>query len=110
MSLIATPTRLAARAACLVPLWFTPAAWSQPAADAQTCPDPAVLTRGLREPLATVRYLADDALEGRLAGSAGERCAGDYIAARMAALGLRGAGAGGSYFQDVPLASALNPH
>jgi hypothetical protein len=59
---------------------------------AQTCPDPVQLTRGMAEPLATVRYLADDALEGRLAGSPGERCAGDYIANRLQALGLRGAG------------------
>ncbi|MBR9989931.1 MAG: M28 family peptidase [Gemmatimonadetes bacterium] len=70
---------------------------------AQTCPDAAALTRGLAEPLATVRFLADDALEGRLAGSPGERCAADYIAARMAALGLSGAGTDGSFFQDVPV-------
>ena len=78
---------------------------------AQSCPLPASVTAGLAEPLATVRYLADDALEGRLAGSAGERCAGDYIAARLEALGLRGAGAGGSFFQDVPVAGGGgNPH
>jgi hypothetical protein len=79
-------------------------------AAAQSCPEPAALMVGLAEPLATVRYLADDALEGRLAGSAGERCAGDFIAGRFRALGLRGAGGEGSYFQDVPLASMLNPH
>jgi hypothetical protein len=77
---------------------------------AQACPDPAALTRGLTEPLATVRYLADDALEGRLPGTVGEQCAGDFIAARFRALGLRGAGPDGSYFQAVPLASTLNPH
>jgi hypothetical protein len=76
----------------------------------QTCPDPVQLTRGMAEPLATVRYLADDALEGRLAGSPGERCAGDYIASRLQALGLRGGGTGGGFFQDVPLATSLNPH
>src|SRR5688500_10378461 len=48
---------------------------------AAQCPDAAALTRDVAEPLATVRYLADDALQGRLAGTAGERCAGDYIAA-----------------------------
>jgi hypothetical protein len=79
-------------------------------AAAQSCPDPTSLTRGLTEPLATVRYLADDALEGRRAGSPGERCAGDYIAARFRELGLRPAGSAGSYFQDVPLASLVNPH
>ena len=74
------------------------------------CPDPVRLTRGLNGPLATVRYLADDALEGRLAGSAGERCAGDFIAARFKALGLKPGGAQGTFFQELPLASQLNPH
>jgi hypothetical protein len=83
---------------------------SAASAQAPACPDPAALTRDLHEPLATVRYLADDALEGRLAGSAGERCAGDFIAARFASLGLAPAGPDGTYFQDVPLGSAMNPH
>ena len=30
-----------------------------------------------------VRYLADDALGGRMSGSAGERCAGEFIAAKV---------------------------
>ena len=79
-------------------------------AAAQSCPDVRTLTRGVTEPLATVRFLSDDALAGRLAGSAGERCAGDFIAARYRQLGLKGAGANGSFFQDVPLASTINPH
>ncbi|MFO7260657.1 MAG: M20/M25/M40 family metallo-hydrolase [bacterium] len=57
-----------------------------------------------------VRYLASDELEGRLAGSAGERCAGDYLAAAFQRLGLEPAGENGTYFQEVPLASAMNPH
>lgn len=77
---------------------------------AQTCPEPGALIADLPEPLATVRYLADDGLEGRLAGSPGEACAGDFIAGRFAALGLRPAGSGGGFFQDVPLATSLNPH
>jgi hypothetical protein len=80
------------------------------AASAQTCPDAATLTRGFEGPLATVRFLADDALQGRLAGSAGERCAADYIAARLESLGLRAAGANGSFFQDVPLPGGADPH
>jgi hypothetical protein len=86
--------------------------FSAAALNAQACPDAGTLTRGLTEPLASVRFLSDDALEGRLAGSAGERCAGDYIAARLGSLGLRGAGADG-FFQDVPLpvrGSASDPH
>ncbi len=57
-----------------------------------------------------VRYLADDALGGRLAGSEGERCAAGYIVARFKQLGLEPAGDDGTYFQDVPLASVTNPH
>jgi hypothetical protein len=78
--------------------------------DAQSCPNAAVLTRDLTGAIATVRYLADDALEGRLAGSPGERCAGDYIAARFKEIGLKPASINGTYFQDVPLASVLTPH
>lgn len=75
----------------------------------QQCPDAAALATDVPAILAPVRVLADDAFEGRVAGSHAERCAGDYIASRFAALGLEPAGADG-YFQDVPLASLLNPH
>ncbi len=71
-----------------------------------SCPAPPA---GLEAPMATVRYLADDALEGRLAGSPGEACAADYIARAFEALGLRPAGEDG-YFQHVRVASAVNPH
>ncbi len=77
---------------------------------AQTCPDAATLTRNLTLPLSAVRFLADDQLKGRLAGSDSERCAGDYVAAEFRRLGLRPAGENGTYFQSLPLASALNPH
>ena len=49
--------------------------------------------------MAHVRYLADDLLEGRAVATRGERCAGDYIAARFRALGLRPAGGADGYFQ-----------
>lgn len=61
---------------------------------------------GVRE---TVRYLADDALGGRQAGSEGERCAAEYIAWRMERAGLRPGGTSG-WFSDVTLASVVNPH
>jgi hypothetical protein len=77
---------------------------------AQTCPDPAALTSGLSLPQAAVRYLADDALKGRLAGSAGERCAGEFIAREFARMKLTPGGENGSYFQSLDLASVLNPH
>jgi len=81
-----------------------------PVLSAQECPDPATVIRALPSPLSHVRYLADDALQGRLGGSPGERCAGDYIAAQFKALGLKPAGEGGGYFQAVPLASIANSH
>ena len=80
------------------------------AAHAQSCPDPAAVTTGMDLPLAAVRYLADDALEGRMAGSPGERCAADYIVAAFRRLGIEPAGEAGSWFQNVALASVLNPH
>ena len=57
----------------------------------------------------TGRYLADDALEGRLAGGPGAACAAEYLAWTFRRLGLAPAGEDG-YFQDVPLASVVNPH
>ncbi len=56
------------------------------------------------------RYLAADDLEGRLAGSPGARCAGDFIARQFELLGLEPAGEDGTFFQTVPLASSINPH
>ena len=75
----------------------------------QACPPAADAARGAGA-MADVRYLADDALAGRLAGSAGERCAGDYIAGEFARARLRPAGENGTFFQSLSLASALNPH
>lgn len=72
-------------------------------ASAQSCPDPASLVGSTESPLADVRYLADDRLEGRAVGSTGAHCAADYIAARFRALGLEPAGPEGSYFQSFPI-------
>jgi hypothetical protein len=54
---------------------------------------------------ADVAWLADDAQEGRRAGTEAGRRSGEWIAARMAALGLEPAGEDGGYLQafDVPL-------
>ena len=79
-------------------------------AQGQTCPAAADIVRGATGAVADVRYLADDALAGRLAGSAAERCAGEYIAGEFAKAKLRPAGDNGTYFQSLSLASALNPH
>ena len=58
----------------------------------------------------TGSYLAADALEGRLAGSAGAACAAEYVAYAFQRLGLAPGGEDGGYFQEVPLRSAVNPH
>lgn len=67
------------------------------------CPDVDEITEGMDPTLAHVRYLADDALEGRGAGTSGARCAGQYIADQFEAIGLEGAGLRGSYFQGFPI-------
>jgi hypothetical protein len=76
---------------------------SVPAAAQEACPDAASLTRGFRGPMAHVRYLADDALEGRRVGTPGARCAAAYIAARFREAGLEPAGEDGSWFQGFPV-------
>src|SRR4051794_27989651 len=50
---------------------------------------------------AHVTFLADDLLEGREAGTRGYDIASRYVATQFAALGLRPAGANGSWFQPV---------
>lgn len=98
------------RSVCLVALALGAINVLPARAAAQTCPEAAPLTHNLSLPFSAVRFLADDALDGRLAGSASERCAGDYIAAEFKRLGLRPAGEDGTFFQSLPLASVLNPH
>ncbi|HZI08970.1 MAG TPA: M28 family metallopeptidase [Myxococcus sp.] len=51
-----------------------------------------------------VSFLADDSLEGRDTGSEGYRKAADYVAAQLAALGVK-PGAGDTYLQEVELVS-----
>ena len=72
-------------------------------AQTASCPDPAQLTAGSSGPLAHVRYLADDALEGREVGSQGARCAAEYVAAKFKAFGLEPGGPAGSWFQTFPV-------
>ena len=52
---------------------------------------------------ADIKFLSDDLLEGRGPGARGGEIAAKYIAARMELLGLKGAGAKGSFFQPVSL-------
>jgi Zn-dependent M28 family amino/carboxypeptidase len=52
---------------------------------------------------AHIKYLSDDLLEGRGTGARGGELAAKYVAAQFEALGLKGAGANGSFFQPVSL-------
>jgi Zn-dependent M28 family amino/carboxypeptidase len=54
--------------------------------------------------LAHVRYLASDALEGRAPGTRGDELARAYIQQQFDECGLRPAGDGGSWMQEVPFA------
>ncbi len=54
-----------------------------------------------------MRVLADDAFEGRAAGTTGYQKAADYVARQFETLGLQPAGDAGSYFQSVPLRRSL---
>ena len=74
-----------------------------------SCPDPASVVGAAEGAFAHVRYLADDRLEGRAVATRGERCAGDYIAARFREIGLDPAGDDGSWFQSWTVAAA-DPH
>lgn len=52
---------------------------------------------------AHIKFLSSDLLEGRGTGARGGEIAANYIAAQMEGLGLKGAGANGSFFQPVSL-------
>src|SRR6266542_109981 len=52
---------------------------------------------------AHIKFLSSDLLEGRGTGARGGEIAANYIAAQMEGLGLKGAGAKGSFFQPVSL-------
>jgi Zn-dependent M28 family amino/carboxypeptidase len=52
---------------------------------------------------AHIKFLSDDQLEGRGTGAPGGELAAKYIAAQLEASGLKGAGAGGQFFQPVSL-------
>lgn len=56
---------------------------------------------------AHVEFLADDRLEGRLAGSRGYEIAARYVAAQFAQRGLLPAGTDGGWFQSVPLVESV---
>ncbi|HKO59183.1 MAG TPA: M28 family metallopeptidase, partial [Thermoanaerobaculia bacterium] len=55
---------------------------------------------------AHIRFLADDALEGRETGARGYDVAAAYVAAKMMEVGLEPAGTGGEWFQPIRFRSA----
>jgi Zn-dependent M28 family amino/carboxypeptidase len=52
---------------------------------------------------AHVKYLSSDELEGRGMGQKGGELAAEYLADQFKSYGLRPAGDGGTFFQDVPM-------
>jgi len=50
-----------------------------------------------------IRFLADDRLEGREVGTAGARCAAEYLAAQFNYIGLEPAGENDTFFQPFPV-------
>src|SRR5256886_7867972 len=52
---------------------------------------------------AHIKFLSDDRLEGRGTGAKGGETAALYVAEQFEAMGLKGAGAKGSFWQPVPL-------
>lgn len=56
-----------------------------------------------------ITYLADDKLEGRATGSAGEQLASTYIAEQFKQMGLLPAGDAGSYLQSFDARSGKKP-
>src|SRR5437764_11274801 len=52
---------------------------------------------------AHVRFLSDDLLEGRYSGSRGHAVAERYVIDQLASLGVKPAGEGGGWLQQVPL-------
>ncbi len=55
---------------------------------------------------ADLYFLASDAFQGRLTGTAGNTLAAEFIASRFARLGLKRVGSDGSYFQPFLLSTA----
>src|SRR5258706_2726076 len=70
---------------------------------AREAPVPPIDSMALR---AHSYFLSHDLLEGRETGSRGGEVAARYLAAAAERLGLRGAGEGGAWVQDLPLVEA----
>lgn len=75
----------------------------EPSETVETATAPVALSPSAANIEADMRFLASDELEGREAGTPGYDQAAQYVADRMADLGVAPAGTDGTYFQTVPL-------
>src|SRR5690348_3539939 len=90
---------VAAALLVVIPLQAAPAPPDDPAADT------AMSTITADSIRATMRFLSDDALEGRGLTQRGHELAAKYMASRFEGMGLQPAGDNGGYFQSVPVRS-----
>lgn len=72
-------------------------------APAATAPSPDEIAQSTARIEADVRFLADDLLEGREAGTRGFDLAALYVASQYRLIGLEPGGEDGSFFQRVPM-------
>ncbi len=82
------------------------AAWAPACAAPRTDANPQVTVEELQ---AHVVWLADDAREGRRAGSAGEQAAAEYVAREFERAGLVPAGDDGGWYQEFEVALEPQP-
>ena len=92
-------SRLALRASCLAVTVFATALWSQEPAPHND----AITAAKLR---ADLMFLGGDSFRGRLTNTPENNLALEWVASRFEAFGLKGAGAGGSYYQPYNLVTA----
>lgn len=85
--------------ACLASAAMACGQASDPAEQAMNAIRPEAIRAG-------IRFLSDDALEGRGTGTRGYNIAAEYMASQFESLGLQPAGDNGTYFQAVPLRSS----
>ncbi len=85
--------------ACLTSAALASAQASDPAEPAMNTIRPEAIRGG-------IRFLSDDALEGRGTGTRGYDIAAKYMASQFESLGLQPGGDHGTYFQAVPLRSS----
>lgn len=96
--------RLAGAALAAAP-WVASTLAAQPAAPLPRTLDarPTGASISASDLMSRLYAFADDSMGGRASGSEGQRKATAYLAAEAERMGLRPAGDGGTWFQDVPL-------